>query len=68
MTISAAGDASALSPELAAAMAVAVHAFIESERATNRKPRAGISAWRMAAFGTSEGGLRFGSRGWRERD
>ena len=49
MNIRTTGDRGELSPELEAAMAAAVSAFLEQDNAQPSERRAGVSAWRRVA-------------------
>ena len=64
MNIRSAGGGARLSPELAAAITAAVHAFLEQEPIRLSERRSDISAWRMVAHAASVPGL----RAWRGHD
>ena len=64
MNIRAAGGGAGLSPELAAAITAAVHAFFEQDPVRLSERRSDISAWRMVAHAASVPGL----RAWRGHD
>ena len=64
MNIRVAGGGAGLSPELAAAISVAVGAFFAQEPVRLPERRSGISAWRMVARSAPVPGL----RAWRGHD
>ena len=64
MNIRAAGGGAGLSPELAAAITAAVHAFFEQEPIRLSERRSDISAWRVVVHAASVPGL----RAWRGHD